>query len=713
MRRRIGCIEVICGVLAVWGGTQAAVADPAGAGEAGSAIEEIVVTASRAGRDAQSEPAAVHRIDAQQKTTAAATRTTPDLLEGVPSVMVQKTALGQGSPYLRGFTGFRTLALVDGIRLNNSVFRDGPNQYWNTIDPLTIRTCEVVLGPGSVLYGSDAIGGVVTAIPVRPPDYDGAPAWRRRVFYRGSTAERSNVGRVEVGGRPDEHWGFVAGVSLKDFGDLEGGDEVGRQEHTGYDEQDYDGRLDYHFSKDARLTLAHQTVVQDDAWRTHRTAYGIDWEGLKSGDDKVHSFDQRRDLTYLRQEVENIDGFVDRLQWTLSRQAMTEDLYRVKKDDKAEKQGFDVETWGGSVVMESEGWAGRWVYGAEYYRDLVNTYGRKYKADGTLERKEIQGPVADEATYDTVGVFVQDTIPALRDAIEITPGVRYTYAGADADRVKDPVSGKPMSVSDEWDTLTGSLRMLVSLSEDRRLAAYGGVSQGFRAPNLSDLSRFDLAEGGEIETPSPDLDPEQFVAFEIGLKSRTERLTWQLGYYYTVIDQMIVRTPTGRVVDDLNEVTKRNSGDGYVQGVELSGRWTVGGGWSTWLAACWMDGEVDAYPTSEAEAQRDHLSRLMPPTGQIGLRWETDSGRWWAEVVGDLADDADQLSAGDRRDTQRIPSDGTPGYAVCTVRTGTRIVSGLDLAVALENVFDEDYRIHGSGINEPGRNLILTANFAF
>jgi len=187
------------------------------------------------------------------------------MLDGIPSVMVQKTAYGQGSPFLRGFTGFRTLCLIDGIRLNHSVFRDGPNQYWNTVDPLSVRDYELVMGPGSVLYGSDAIGGVLNALTIEPPTWNGAPNWESRLYYRGATAERSNVGRVQVGSRASRQLGFVGGVSLKDFGDLRGGRDVGVQEHTGYDEQDYDAKIRYNVNEDSQFTLGHQTVNQNDA----------------------------------------------------------------------------------------------------------------------------------------------------------------------------------------------------------------------------------------------------------------------------------------------------------------------------------------------------------------------------------------------------------------------------------------------------------------
>jgi hemoglobin/transferrin/lactoferrin receptor protein len=131
------------------------------------------------------------------------------------------------------------------------------------------------------------------------------------------------------------------------------------------------------------------------------------------------------------------------------------------------------------------------------------------------------------------------------------------------------------------------------------------------------------------------------------------------------------------------------------------------------FAMSWMDGKVDGYPTSAAQQQRDYVTRLMPPTAEVGLRWQRAGGKYWAEALCDAADKADRLSADDKRDTQRIPPGGTPGYAVCNLRAGSRITRSLDLTVALENIFDQDYRIHRSGINEPGRNLVLTASYRF
>jgi hemoglobin/transferrin/lactoferrin receptor protein len=110
---------------------------------------------------------------------------------------------------------------------------------------------------------------------------------------------------------------------------------------------------------------------------------------------------------------------------------------------------------------------------------------------------------------------------------------------------------------------------------------------------------------------------------------------------------------------------------------------------------------------------REPISRLMPMTGQIGLRFDSTRRDIWLEALLTLADEQDELSARDMGDDQRIPPGGTPGYAVLTFRGGWEINHSLTLTAAVENVTDENYRVHGSGVNEPGINFILGVDYAF
>jgi hemoglobin/transferrin/lactoferrin receptor protein len=676
-------------------------------------LSEMVVTPSRQERPAVSVPFSVFEISAESVQLDQLYRTTPETIERFPSVMVQKTSYGQGSPYLRGFTGYRTLFLVDGIRLNNAVFRDGPNQYWNTVDPFSLREVELMLGPASVLYGSDAVGGTVNALTVNPPVYNGAFEAEGRGYYRVSSAEQSNIGRFQAGLAANEYFSAVAGITLKDFGDLKGGRDVGEQPHTGYSEKDYDVKGVVTLSEAAALTIAHQTVNLDNAWRTHKTIYGITWEGLRHGDDLERSYDQHRHLTYAGLELTPASAFFEAADLKVSYQVQSEDEFRIKSSASQQKQGFNCDTLGVSLSMISPSTVGTLVYGGEYYRDAVGSYRNAYNSDGELTKVYLQGPVADDATYDTAAAFVEDTVSFLDDRMEAVAGGRYTYAAANADKVLDPATGKPMSISDSWNDLSGSARLLYYLTEQHDSSVFAGLSQAFRAPNLSDMTRYDSARSDEIETPVTHLDPEKFLTYEVGLKTRTAKHALQFALYYTDIRDMIIRTPTGRTIEGENEVTKKNSGDGYVCGAELAARYWFTPQWSAKLAGSWMEGKVDTYPTSTTQKEEDYISRLMPPTAHLALRWESGNGRCWIEASSDMAAKADKLSDRDKSDTQRIPPGGTPGYIVFNLNGGVKLNDIIALTAACENIADEDYRIHGSGVNEPGRNFELALNVTF
>jgi len=674
-------------------------------------LPDVIVTASRDAVSILDLPYSTTSFSGEDIQDYKLSRTTPEILKEVPGVMVQKTGHAQGSPYIRGFTGFRTLFLIDGIRLNNSIFRDGPNQYWGTVDPYMIDSVELVKGPGCVLYGSDAIGGTVNALTASPFDLPEGKLYGGRFYYRYSTAEDSNIFRAEGKSIVDGKFGIQAGVTYKDFGDLDTG--AGHVENTGYTELDFDLKAEYRFNDDTRFILAHQSVDQDDAWRTHKTIYGQSFSGTTIGSEKKRVLDQNRSLSYAKFEQENIGGFVEEFDLTVSHHLQKEERYRIKKDDYRDIQGVDVNTIGLSAQALSISDYGDWVYGVEYYRDYVDSFSRKYYpyGGGGLKSIGIQGPVADDSTYDNFGAYLQNTIP-LHDQVDLVLGGRYTFTRADAGKYQDTETGEESSMSDSWHNFAGSLRVLYRVLPEEGVSLFAGVSQGFRAPNLSDLTRLDTARSNEIETPSTDLDPEKFIAYEVGVKLESDHTTLSASYFYTDITDMIVRTPTGRIVDGDQEVTKKNGGDGYVHGFELFCANEIIDDWTLWGNLTWMDGAVDTYPTSEPSLVREPIDRLMPMTATTGLRWDPASPLW-IEALVTMADKQDDLSTRDKSDTQRIPPGGTPGYAAFTLRGGYQLTEQLRIAAAIENIGDKNYRVHGSGLNEVGRNYVISADYTF
>lgn len=683
------------------------------AAEATAELPAVIVTATRSETSLLDAPLTVNEVTAEH-ITRGLIESFPDALRETPGVMVQKTSPGQGSPFIRGFTGFRNLLLVDGIRFNNSVFREGPNQYWNTIDPLSLDHIEVVKGQGSVLYGTDAIGGTVNAFSKSGARSGLAPGTAYvggLASYRFASAEDSHIAHLEADIGKAGVYDFHLGGSLKQFGDIRAAG-VGVQEHTGYDEWDIDAKFNWYLDDRWTLTGAYQRVQQDDVWRTHRTIYGTAWEGTAVGTELSHIFDQERQLGYLRLAGEDLDGFIQRSAITFSWQRMGEDRDRVSANRSSDIESFEVDTFGLNLELESETAIGLLTYGASYYHDEVDSFAQKFAADGSTKGPEIQGPVGDDSSYDLADAFIQDKI-TLGSRTDLYLGGRFSYAAADVGRAKNAATGKAFSFSDDWSTLVGSARVLQHVLKDDALNLYGGVAQGFRAPNLSDLSRFDIARSNELEVPSPSLEPEDFVNFELGLRSQLDRLEFGAAAFYTLIDGMIVRQPTGREIDGLVEVAKRNGGDGYLYGFELDAAWHPHPQWTLYGALAWTDGKVDAYPTSAPVSEVEYLSRMLPLTGQLGVRWESKSRNVWLELYSLAATEQDRLNSSDERDTQRIPPGGTPGYITLNVRGGWNVCENLTLTAALENLTDEEYRIHGSGSNEPGFNAVVGVTVRF
>jgi hemoglobin/transferrin/lactoferrin receptor protein len=420
--------------------------------------------------------------------------------------------------------------------------------------------------------------------------------------------------------------------------------------------------------------------------------------------------DQRRNLSFARLDVSALPGALREVHLGLAHHRQAEDEFRQRANLRVERQGFRVNTLGTFAHGRWETKAGRWVSGAEFYRDYVDTFLREFDATGALAAVRVQGPVADDATHDLLGLFAEDRI-TLGPRLEATIGGRFNHTRVNAKKVATPGTTSSFALTSGTSAFAANGRLLYSVDRAGRWKLFGGVSQGVRSPNLSDLTRFDIAEAGQIETPVSQLDPEQFVTGEAGVRGEFGRAGVELVYYHTSIDDLIVRTPTVRIVSGLSEVTKRNSGRGFIQGIELEGHAALTDNFSLRGVLTWMEGRLKSYPTTAPVLVEEPVSRLMPTTFVGMARWQ--SGPWWAGATITVAARADQLSTQDRVDTERIPANGTPGYVVGGLRAGWRAGRQFTFSAALENITNEDYRIHGSGLNEPGRNLVVMARVEF
>jgi hemoglobin/transferrin/lactoferrin receptor protein len=631
-------------------------------------------------------------------------RSVPHALTEILGVFVQETNDGGGSPIIRGLVGNQILILIDGIRLNNGSFRLGPNQYLNTIDINQIERIEVVRGAGSVLYGSDALGGVVNVITRAAGREEGTGAIGTRWFSRASSANTGLVGRGEVSLERGA-LGFVGGVSLKQFGALRGGRDTGVQELSGYDEWDGDVKAAFRLAARHELVVAGQHVTQRHVRRADVVAAGTDlkWEWNP----------ETRGLGYAHYSARELRGPVEQVSVTVSYQQQTEHYQRIAAAAPGiELRHFDqTRSLGANVQFASPvGPRHLLTFGVDAYSDRIAS--RRTDVSLTTGASVMaRGVLADGSTYGSVAAFLQDEID-LSARLHLSLGARYSAFQPHA-VVSDPSTG-PLLIDSEQRALTGSAHALFRLTS--ALEIVGGVGQGFRAPNIDDLTILGRT-GSRFEVPNPALTPESSINVEAGMRGRSLGVTGAATYFLTNIDGLIQRaagTFEGRSFRDLDGdgiksasepliFLRQNAGRARIQGVELETHLR--------LAAQWTLSGFVVRTVGTEQITGDPLRRIPPTNGTAILAWSSGP-RFWAEGATVFASRQSRLAPGDLTDT-RIPVGGTPGFVTVNARGGVSINRTLDITLGLENLTNRTYRTHGSGIDAAGTNVILGANWAF
>jgi hemoglobin/transferrin/lactoferrin receptor protein len=203
------------------------------------------------------------------------------------------------------------------------------------------------------------------------------------------------------------------------------------------------------------------------------------------------------------------------------------------------------------------------------------------------------------------------------------------------------------------------------------------------------------------------LDPERFLTYELGLRQQGATLAWSLAAFYTDAADMIVGVP---LTAGSATTIATNASAGYVYGFELEGAWQFQPQWELSGFAAWQDGRNESPAFVGAAVQDRPNSRQLPLTGSLALRWSAASRKYWIEGRLLAAALEDRITAADQAaDSQRIPTGGTPGYGVASLRAGWAVNDQLELTAGIENLSDASYRSHGSGQNEPGIGGIFGA----
>lgn len=645
--------------------------------------QEVVITASRSKYIDYDLPDAITILNSDYLRQNIQ-RTLAEALSGTTGVWLQKTNHGGGSPIIRGLTGNQNLILIDGVRLNNSTFRYGPNQYLNTIDPLIVEQTEIIRGSGSVLYGSDALGGVINVLTKNPRFIDKGFKASGNAYLKYMSSDMEKTGRCAIELR-SKKIAVLGGISYKNFGDLIAGGKLGIETPTGYYEISGDIKAQIRLSSNYLLTIAYQNLQQNNVPR---------YDKIIGKYSKYHFDPQMRQLTYTRLESFYKNKWFNNIKLTFSFNRSYEKRIKQKKgESKIKTEKDDVNTLGTTLEVISKplpNW--NFTTGVDFYFDKVKSTASEKEAKEILLAR---GYYPDGALSYSFAVFSQHTIVIKK--FNIIAGGRINAFKL---YLKDEIFG---NVEISPIAYLGSLSILYKLHKNYHLSA--SVNTGFRAPNINDLSSFGTFAYG-IEVPSPYLSPEKSINTEIGFKSRTNKFSGSAFIYHNQLYDLIDRTPAqynGK--DSINGekvYKKENIAEAYIQGFEISIEYQV-------FRRLILYGILN-YTFGENITKNEPMRRIPPFNGGIGIRYKSKKG-FWGNLVWLYAGKQNRLSSGDISDS-RIAEGGTPGWDIIKISTGYSW-RFIHFNVALNNIFNKAYRTHGSGIDGYGIHFILSTQINF
>jgi outer membrane receptor protein involved in Fe transport len=545
-------------------------------------------------------------------------RSAPDALRFEPGVFVQQTSQAQGSAFLRGRTGQQTVLLFDDVRLNNSLFRQGPNQYFFTIDARTIDSIDVVRGSASTRWGSDAIGGVIHARPIDPVLDPGNRGLRvaPRGMLRGATADGERGGRAQVELQVGPRFGVIAGTGYRHVGLLEsagpvlsprGGDlpEVPRfdrdgrtQLGTGFREWTGDARAVARLKPDLNLIVAWYDYRQFDAPRTDQCP-----AAFAPFDECLVYDEQFRTLGYAALE----GHFAPRMRnarWTASWQRQHELRTQNRPSSFVRNSGRDdVNSFG--TALRAQGRRHSWAdgklgllvrYGGDAYMDRVSSKAWLEYTDLDILRFRSRGQYLDGSSYVWGGAFAEAEL-AVGPRVVLRWGSRLSHIRANAPA--DVESGTA-AVDAAWTPVVANAGLEVRAS--RFVTLFANADQGYRAPNLDDLtSRQQTGPGFQFENAG--LRPEVAWTFESGVRWWRPFASAEVSAFRSNLRHAIARS--SRNVGQCPPLTPQCGsswsrfqlvnldGIAVIHGVEASGSVRLPFGFEMVAMASWARGEGD------------------------------------------------------------------------------------------------------------------------
>jgi outer membrane receptor protein involved in Fe transport len=649
-------------------------------------LDVVVVTASRASFRSFDIPDHVSKID-RSNLELLSPMSTPELASYIPGVWMQKTNHGGGSPYIRGLTGYHTLLVLDGIRFNNAIFRSGPNQYLNTIDPWTIEEIEVLHGQGSVQYGSDGIGGTVQLFS-RALSFNQGRGWRVKGNVAGKLLSNNmeKTSRAEVTAS-SKRIAFLAGFTHKDFGDIHAGGNLGVLLNTGYNEHSWDVKSKVILNKKQTLTVLYQQVAQHEIPVYHQLITGKF--------SRYHTTLQQRQMAYAKLESQYNKRFINEVRYTLSYQQGDEIREKQASSSEILRTETDKVTTMGMVTEVISSPLSNWSIssGIEVYQDVVNSAAtdKDFQTQGEIS---VRGLYPDGASQHNFGIFSLHNIEL--NKFTITGGLRFNVFSL---ALNDPTFG---STRIQPEALVGSTGLVYKASKNIHFVTTAGT--GFRTPNVNDVASLGITDF-RYEVPNYNLSPEKSFQYQAGVKLNNKKGFISLFAYRNHITDMITNLPsTFQSQDSINgfRIYQRfNADKAMIKGIEFEAHQKLNQSFN-------VTGSF-THTLGDNITKQEPLSRIPPLFGRMAISYQSTNLTTMVEFTS--AGKQDRLSAGDKKDS-RIATGGTPSWTTLNLRAQYKF-KWMMIQLSANNMFDKAYRIHGSGVDGIGRSYSLMATFHF
>lgn len=711
-----------------------------------NSLDQIVLSVSKFGQQREDIPQQIVSVTSED-ILFANPQTAADLLESSGQVYVQKSQLGGGSPLIRGFSTNRLLITVDGVRFNTAIFRGGNVQNVISIDPFAVERTEVILGPGSVVYGSDAVGGVMNFYTMKPKfSFEKGLDISGNALARYSTANDEMTGHFDINFGMKE-WAFLTSVSYSDYDDLRmgsnGPDNYLRPEFvqtvngvdtvvtnpdpevqvaTGYDQINFMQKVRYMPSEKWDFDLGFFYTTTSDYPRYDRLIRRLDGQ-LRSaewfyGPQKWLSGNLQIS-NKIATDSTSSSGIYDESKLTLSYQQFEESrndrdfgsttLFEMDEKVNAYSAGWDFTKKFGKTNL---------FYGLEYVYNKVNSVGRQTDiTTGTSVPDASRYP--DGATWQSFAAYTS-LQTKLADNLSFQGGLRYNHILVDAEFTNE-FFDFPFT---EANINTGALTLSAGIAWQASdiLGWKFNLGSAFRAPNVDDVGKIFDSEPGSVVVPNPDLKHEYAYNGEVGVNFNFDNVVrLDLATYYTILNDALVRRDfklngqdTIVFQGELSQVQAiQNAGEARVHGFEAG----LEINFCKSLQLTSQYNITDGY-TIEEDGTKAPIRHAAPQFGNAHLIFTRDKWKFDAFVDYNGQFDFEDLAPSQQNNAflYALDENGnpySPSWYTLNFGAQYQITQALQLNASLENITDQRYRPYSSGIAAPGRNLIVAASYKF